>query len=55
MGREIFQQLVAYVWQGGMPGWKNDTRPEYVGAMGKAIRVITSPLFQGLALKPPVL
>jgi hypothetical protein len=53
MGREIFQQLVAYVWQGGMPGWKNDTRPEYVAAMGKAIRGTTSPVFQGLALKPP--
>jgi len=53
MGREIFQQLVAYVWQGGMPGWKDDMRPEYVAAMGKAIRGTTSPVFHGLALKPP--
>jgi len=51
--REIFQQLVAYVWQGGMPGWKDDSRPEYVVAMGKAIRGTTSPVFQGLSLKPP--
>jgi hypothetical protein len=53
MGREIFQQLVAYVWQGGMPGWKDDSRPDYVLAMGKAIRGTTSPVFQGLSLKPP--
>jgi hypothetical protein len=43
-------RLVAYVWQGGMPGWKDDTRPEYVVAMGKAIKGTTSPVFQGLEL-----
>jgi hypothetical protein len=48
--RGVFQQLVTYVWQGGMPGWKDDTRPEYVVAMRKAINETTSPVFQGLAL-----
>lgn len=48
--RGVFQQLVAYVWQGGMPGWKDDTRPEYVVAMWKAINGTTSPVFQGLEL-----
>ena len=48
--RGVFQQLVAYVWQGGMPGWKDDIRPEYVTAMGKAIKGTTSPVFQGLEL-----
>jgi hypothetical protein len=46
-------RLAAYVWQGGMPGWKDDSRPDYVVAMGKAIRETTSPVFQGLSLKPP--
>jgi hypothetical protein len=51
--RDIFQQLVAYVWEGGMPGWKDGIRPAYVAAMGKTIRGTTSPVFQGLAPKPP--
>ncbi len=48
--RGVFQQLAAYVWQGGMPGWKDDIRPEYVTAMGKAIKGTTSPVFEGLEL-----
>ena len=48
--RAVFQQLVAYVWQGGMPGWKDGTRPEYVVALWKAINGTTSPVFQGLEL-----
>lgn len=46
--KAVFQRLVAYVWQGGMPGWKDNTRPEYVEAMQRAIKETACPLFQGL-------
>ncbi len=28
--REIFQELVKYVWRGGYPRWRDDIRPDYV-------------------------
>jgi len=48
--RDVFHRLVAYVWKGGMPGWKDDARPEYVEAMQRAIKASCSSLFQGLEL-----
>jgi hypothetical protein len=48
--RAVFQRLVGYVLQGGMPGWKGGTRPEYVEAMERAIKATGSPLLQGLEL-----
>jgi hypothetical protein len=51
--KEIFQQIVGYVWRGGMPGWEDGIRPEYVVKMGKAIKETSSPIFQGLLLEAP--
>jgi hypothetical protein len=28
--RKTFQELIAYVWQGGYPRWRDDIRPDYV-------------------------
>jgi hypothetical protein len=45
-----FRELVAYVWQGGMPGWQDNARPGYVMAMWETINGTTVPLFAGLML-----
>ncbi|MBI5583320.1 MAG: hypothetical protein HY892_05825 [Deltaproteobacteria bacterium] len=34
--RENFQELMAYVWLGGYPRWRDDRRPAYVEAMKEA-------------------
>ena len=46
----VFQDLVAYVWQGGMPGWQDNIRPDYVMAMKEAINESTSPIFEDFEL-----
>ena len=33
--RESFLELVRYVWRGGYPRWRNETRPDYVEALRK--------------------
>ena len=48
-----FGQLVRYVWDGGMPGWKDDLRPVYVTAMMEAIERSKNPLFDGLRRNEP--
>jgi hypothetical protein len=48
--REGFWELVAYVWRGGMPGWKDNVRPEYIIEMNRAIEKGKTPLFSGLKL-----
>ena len=36
--RAGFYQLLGYIDRGGMPGWQDDRRPEYVVAMGVAVK-----------------
>ena len=48
-----FRELVSYVWQGGMPGWQGNARPEYVMAMKETITGCMAPLFAGLKLVGP--
>ena len=43
--RSGFVALVKYVWDGGMPGWKDDQPPPYVEAMITTIRQSRNPLF----------
>ena len=31
--REVFHQLIEYVWRGGYPRWKDEIRPDYVMEM----------------------
>ena len=32
-----FHQVLLYIWQGGMPRWRDDERPDYVTEMMKAV------------------
>jgi len=43
--KAVFHELVAYVWRGGMPGWQDNLRPDYVIEMKEAIISSTSPIF----------
>ncbi len=45
-----FHELVAYVWRGGMPGWEDNIRPEYVREMKNAINTSISPVFEDFEL-----
>lgn len=45
-----FQELIRYVWQGGYPRWRDDTRPDYVLAMKEAIRLSGAQIWRGLKL-----
>jgi len=44
---EVFLELVDYVRRGGYPRWRDEERPGYVLAMGKAIDQGGHPLFRG--------
>jgi len=48
-----FRELVSYVWQGGMPGWQDNARPEYVMAMRETITASMTLLFANLELEDP--
>lgn len=48
---ENFHEIVAYVWYGGMPKWKNFTRPDYVVKTIKIISKSESPAFCRFRLK----
>ena len=48
--KATFRELVAYVWRGGMPGWEDTLRPDYVRNMKDAIDISVSPLFTNFKL-----
>lgn len=48
--KAALHELVAYVWKGGMPGWQDNLRPDYVIAMKDAINTSISPIFEGFEL-----
>ncbi|MFH1241743.1 MAG: hypothetical protein V1689_05210 [Pseudomonadota bacterium] len=49
--RDVFQELIRYVWQGGYPRWKDEIRPDYVvGMKDKIGQAGGNPLFKGLVL-----
>jgi len=43
--KAALHELVAYVWRGGMPGWQDNLRPDYVREMKDAISTSISPYF----------
>lgn len=47
--RRSFGQLVRYVWDGGMPGWKNGLRPGYVTAMIEEVSRSKNPSFSAIS------
>lgn len=48
--KAAFHELVTYVWKGGMPGWQDNLRPDYVIAMKDAINTSISPIFEDFEL-----
>ena len=46
--RTQFQELLKYVWRGGYPRWKNDTRPAYVTAMKNKILLNSNGVFSDI-------
>jgi len=48
--RTSFQELIQYIWLGGLPRWKDGIRPEYVLNMKSIIEKSKNPLFNGLIL-----
>ncbi|NWG02172.1 MAG: hypothetical protein HXY44_04890 [Syntrophaceae bacterium] len=50
LNHTTFQELIRYVWLGGLPRWKNHIRPEYVMSMKEKIAKSKNPLFYGCDL-----
>jgi len=48
--RTQFQELIKYVWRGGYPRWKNETRPAYIRALKEKILKRPQGIFKDLAL-----
>ena len=50
--REVFHDLLRYVWRGGWPRWRNEERPDYVEALAAPIDAAHHPTLSGLHLRP---
>ncbi|MFH0944640.1 MAG: hypothetical protein V2A76_05530 [Planctomycetota bacterium] len=48
--RSVFHEIVAYVWRGGWPEWRDGVRPDYVLAMKNAVERSRNWATRGLAL-----
>jgi hypothetical protein len=46
--RDVFHELLHYVWVGGYPLWKDGVRPDYVREMKTNIMQSVQPLFRGM-------
>ena len=49
--RVSFQELVKYVWRGGMPRWRDEVRPDYVTAMRAKIERRKRGIFEGIVIE----
>ena len=49
--RASFQELINYVWRGGMPRWKDEVRPDYAAAMREKIEKNKRGIFEGIAFE----
>lgn len=49
--REVFQELVLYLWAGGYPRWRGNVRPPYLLEMKEVIERSENPLLAGLTAK----
>ena len=49
--RDSFQELIKYVWIGGMPRWKDEIRPDYVSRMKNAISRGCNEVYEGLVFE----
>lgn len=46
--RQVFRELIQYVWQGGYPRWKHDTRPACVTEMRGRVLISRNRFFNGV-------
>jgi hypothetical protein len=46
--REVFHQLIQYVWVGGYPRWRDEIRPDYVMEMKFRLEESSNWLTRGL-------
>lgn len=46
--KNSFHELIRYVWQGGYPKWRNETRPDYVSAMKDKIVKSNHPVVKNM-------
>jgi hypothetical protein len=46
---EGFHRLLNYLWIGGYPRWKADTRPAYIISMKRAVEISRRPFFRNTA------
>ena len=46
--RNMFQELIKYVWRGGYPGWKDEIRPIYILTMKSAVERHRQGLFENI-------
>jgi hypothetical protein len=44
--REVFHELVQYVWLGGYPRWRDMNRPRYVSSMIREVARSRNPVFR---------
>ena len=49
--KEVFHELIQYVWVGGYPRWKEEIRPDYVMKMKGLLEKSNSWLMKGLVLR----
>jgi hypothetical protein len=49
--KEVFHDLIEYVWLGGYPRWEDDIRPTYVTEMKTRLEKATGWLMQGVILR----
>lgn len=50
-GRVGFHELLAYLWAGGYPRWKDGIRPDYILKMKESVVQSTHHLFEGISLE----
>ena len=49
--KEVFHQLIQYVWAGGYPRWKDEIRPDYVMEMKGRLEKADAWLTRGLVFR----
>jgi hypothetical protein len=49
--RNQFQALIKYVWRGGYPRWRDETRPDYVVAMKDILFQNSKGIFNGIVFE----
>jgi hypothetical protein len=49
--KEVFREIVAYVWRGGFPRWRDDSPPPFILEMKKRVEASGHPLFEAISVE----